>query len=164
MERGSMDSTVAKLKKNASTEIWICLRKFESRQYIDIREHFFSIEDSQWRPTRRGVMVVPEVLTKLVDGITTLESATEIGTLATISKSKHSEVQIGYRQFGKHRYGEIRLWYRAKETAEMKPSQKGVTFRPELAASLIAALTEAGSYLASHVDSANEIRTFQAAH
>jgi len=157
-----MDSTIAKLKKNASTEIWICLREFESRQYIDIREHFFSSEDSQWRPTRRGVMVLPEVLTKVVGGIQTLESATEIGTFATISKSNQSEIQIGYRQFGKHRYGEIRLWYRSKQTAEMKPSQKGVTFRHEVAGSLIDALTEAGSYLASHVDSPK--RMFQAAH
>ena len=30
-----MEATVAKIKKNASAELWICLREFQGRQYVE---------------------------------------------------------------------------------------------------------------------------------
>ena len=42
-----MEATVAKLKKNNSAEVWVCLRDYMGRQFVDVREHLAEIEKAQ---------------------------------------------------------------------------------------------------------------------
>jgi len=149
-----MEATIAKIKKNANSEIWVCLSEFQSKQYVDVREYFLTADDRQWRPTKKGLMILPQFLTEVVAGIEALETQTDLGTVATVPKSTHDEIQIGYRQFGTSRYGEVRLWYWSNEDSERKPSQKGVTFKLELVESLVNALTEAEEVLEKRTDRA----------
>jgi hypothetical protein len=112
---------------------------------VDIREHFLDRDSREWRPTKKGIMVQPRLLPQVIDGLTALEDVSDLGTVATIAKSTREEIQVGYREFGKFRYGEIRLWY--SEENGMKPSAKGVTFRLDLMDSLAEALRGAEDLL-----------------
>jgi hypothetical protein len=141
-----MEATVAKIKKSVNAEIWICLREFQGRQYVDIREHFLG-DDRQWHPTKKGIMVLQQLLPQVIEGIQALEDVSDLGTVATVPKSAHDEIQMGYRQFGKHQYGEIRMWYWSSEDNEKKPSPKGVTFRVDLVDTLVNALQNAQEHL-----------------
>jgi transcriptional coactivator p15 (PC4) len=141
-----MDATVAKIKKSAQLEIWVCLREFQSRQFVDVREHFLSGDDNKWHPTKKGIMVEPALLSEVIAGVGLLTMTPQVGTVASIQKSSRDEIQIGYRQFLKSTYGEIRVWYQ-HNGGERKPSQKGVTFKMTLTTVLLDALRQAEQYL-----------------
>src|SRR5262245_60618888 len=96
-----MEATVSKLKKNASAELWVCLREYQGRQYVDVREHFLSGDDRQWHPTKKGIMIAPALLAKVIEGVEALEDMTDLGTVATIEKSSREEIQVGVRQYEK---------------------------------------------------------------
>src|SRR5579859_926916 len=118
-----MEATIAKIKKNTSAEIWVCLREFEGRQYVDVREHFLEGDSREWKPTKKGVMLQPKLLAQVIDGIAALADVADLGPVATIEKSAHDEIQVAYREYEKSRYGEVRIWYWAK--GDKKPSPKG---------------------------------------
>lgn len=141
-----MDATVAKIKKSAQVEIWVCLREFQSRQYVDVREHFLSGDDNKWHPTKKGIMVEPALLSEVIAGVDLLTITSQMGTVASVQKSQRYEIQIGYRQFSKSTYGEIRVWY-GPNGEERKPSPKGVTFKMTLTTVLLDALRQAEQYL-----------------
>jgi hypothetical protein len=134
-----MEATVAKLKKNTIAEVWVCLREYQGRQYVDVREYFLLGDDRQWHPTKKGIMLAPELLPQVIDGVEALDGVTEMGTVAAIRKSTREEIQVGIREYQNSRYGEIRVWFWA-EGGEKKPSGKGVTFKLELIDSLLEAL------------------------
>lgn len=144
-----MEATVAKIKKGASAEIWICLREFQGRQYVDMREHFLASEDRHWHPTKKGVMILPDLLPQMIEGMQALKDVSELGTVATVGKSSRQEIQVGFREFEKSRYGEVRLWYSSGEGSEKKPSPKGVTFKLDLLDALVDALRDAQEHLES---------------
>ena len=50
--------------KNNSAEVWVSLRDFQGKQYVDIREHFLLAEDRQWQPTGKGIMILPAVISR----------------------------------------------------------------------------------------------------
>lgn len=141
-----MEATVAKIKKSGSAEIWVSLKEYQGRQYIDVREHFIA-DDRQWHPTKKGVMLLPELLPKVIDGVEALEDVSDLGTVAAVRKSARDEVQIGLREYAKTRYGEIRVWYAEDDNGEKKPSPRGVTFRLDLVERLGDALRDAHAHL-----------------
>jgi len=53
-----MEATVTKLKKNKTSEVWVCLRDYQGKQYVDVREHFLLAEERKWKPTAKGIMPV----------------------------------------------------------------------------------------------------------
>ena len=116
---------------------------------VDIREHFLASEDRQGHPTKKGIMVLPELLPHVIGGVEALEDVCELGTVATIPKSSRDEIQIGFREFGTTRYGEVRLWYCSEPTDDKKPSPKGVTFKIDLVEAIVNALRDAQENLGS---------------
>jgi hypothetical protein len=140
-----MDATVAKLKKNTSAEVWVCLRDYQGRQYVDVREHFLLGDDRQWHPTKKGIMIPPTLLAQVIDGVEALDGVTDLKTVATIRKSDRDEIQVAVREYEGNRYGEIRIWYCA-EGGEKKPA-KGITFKLHMIDDLLEALRNAEEYL-----------------
>jgi hypothetical protein len=140
-----MEATVTKLKKNNTAEVWVCLRDFQGKQYVDIREHFLLAEDRQWHPTAKGIMVLPALLSQVIDGLEALCGVTEVTTVAKFKKSNREEIQIAIREYEGNRYGEIRAWYWAEGGAQ-KPG-KGVTFKPAIIGALLEALRSAEELL-----------------
>ena len=141
-----MEATIAKIKKHSTSEIWVSLREYEGNQYVDVREHFLERDSREWKPTRKGLTLQPKLLPQVINGLEALGGVSEVGTVATIAKSSRDDILIGYREFEKSRFGDLRQWY--WQRAEQKPSQKGVTFRLEQVDALVEALREAEDQLA----------------
>lgn len=141
-----MEATISKIRKNSSAEMWVSLREFQGRQYVDLREHFFSTDDQQWHPNRKGIMLLPELVCQVIEGLEALQEVTELGTVAVIPKSAREEIQIGYREYERSRYGEVRAWYWTKDSEERKPG-KGATFKLEMIEAMIDALRTAEEQL-----------------
>src|SRR5207247_113942 len=92
-------------------------------------------------------MILPELLPQVIEGMQALEDVSNLGTVATVGKSSRQEIRVGYREFERSRYGEVRLWYSSVAESEKKPSPKGVTFKLDLAKLLIEALRDANEHL-----------------
>lgn len=142
-----MEAIVAKIKKNSTTEIWVHLRDYQGRQFVDLREYFFDADEGVWQPTRKGIMIAPDLMPAVIDGTELLEEVTDMGVIAKIPKTKKQELQVGRRVFSGNQYCEIRLWYLDDDTDEFAPSGKGVTFRDELISQLVEGLREAEDQL-----------------
>jgi transcriptional coactivator p15 (PC4) len=140
-----MEATVAKLKKKTSAEVWVCLRDYQGQQYVDVREYFLLVDDRQWHPTRKGIMIPPTLLAQVIDGVEALNGVTDVKTVATIRKSARDEILVAVREYEGNRYGEIRIWYRADD-GEMRPA-KGVTFKLDMIDGLLEALRNAEEHL-----------------
>jgi len=140
-----MEATVTKLKKNNSAEVWVCLRDYQGKQYVDIREHFLLGDDRQWHPTAKGIMILPTFLAQVIDGVEALCGVTEVKTVLKFKKSNREEIQIAIREYEGNRYGEIRAWYWSEGGAQ-KPG-KGVTFKPDMIDGLLEALRSAEELL-----------------
>jgi hypothetical protein len=85
---------------------------------------------------------VPQV----IEGLEALQEVTDLGTVLVIPKSSREEIQIGYREYERSRYGEVRAWYWTAACAERKPG-KGTTFKLEMIESIIDALRTAEEQL-----------------
>src|SRR5436190_7657440 len=109
-----MEATVTKLKKNNSAEVWVSLRDYQGKQYVDIREHFLLAEDRQWHPTAKGIMLLPTLLPQVINGVEVLSGTTEVAVVLKFKKSNREEIQIAIRDFEGNRYGDIRAWYWAE--------------------------------------------------
>ena len=142
-----MEATVTKLKKNNSAEVWVCLRDFQGKQYVDIREYFLLGDDRQWHPTAKGIMILPALLPQVIDGVDSLCGVTEVTVVTKLTKSDREEIQIAIREYQGNRYGEIRAWYWAEGGAQ-KPG-KGVTFKLNMIDGLLEALRNAEEILAT---------------
>ena len=140
-----MEATVTKLKKNKTAEVWVCLKDFQNKQYVDIREHFLNADDRLWKPTAKGIMLLPSFLPQVIDGVEALIDITEVTVVLKFKKSDREEVQIAIREFEGNTYGEIRAWYWA-EGGTQKPG-KGVTFKLEIIDGLLEALRNAEELL-----------------
>lgn len=140
-----MEATVTKLKKNKTSEVWVCLRDYQGRQYVDIREHFLLTEERKWKPTAKGIMLLPDFLPQVIDGVESLVDVTEVSVLLKFKKNAREEIQIAIREFEGNKYGEIRAWYWA-EGGTQKPG-KGVTFKLEMIDGLLEALRSAEGLL-----------------
>ena len=138
-----MDLIVAKVRKNSKAELWITLQEFKERQYVDLREYFLATDDLKWHPTKKGIKLTMAQLPALIDALDGLQDESEIGTYERIQKSQRTEIQVGIREFAKHKYGDVRIWYSMTTTDEKQPSRKGITFRPELTSQLLEGLRDA---------------------
>ena len=140
-----MEAIVTKLKKNKSSEVWVCLRDYQNKQYVDIREHFLNTDDLLWKPTAKGIMLLPVVLPQVINGVEALCGVTEVAVVLKFKKNDREEIQIAIREFEGRTYGEIRAWYWA-EGGTQKPG-KGVTFKLEMIDGLLEALRDAEELL-----------------
>ena len=62
--------------KNALEEIRVSINIFRGKEYIDIRIYYKS-EDGEYRPSKKGVTLSPELLPELKEAVKKLEEALE---------------------------------------------------------------------------------------
>ncbi|ROQ90975.1 transcriptional coactivator p15/PC4 family protein [Desulfosoma caldarium] len=63
-------------QKNALEEIRVALNVFRGKEYIDIRIYYKG-DDGEYRPSKKGVTLSPELLPDLQDAVKKLEEALE---------------------------------------------------------------------------------------
>ena len=66
-----------------------------------------------------------------------------MGIIRDIDKGAGEIIRIEISEFKGQQYLNLRVWYMDKKTEEYKPTQKGITVKPELFAELKAAVLEA---------------------
>jgi hypothetical protein len=69
--------------------------------------------------------------------------------ILTFEKNGRESVVVGLTEYRGQQYADIRVWF-TDQTGELKPSQKGVSIKPEHLPDVIHALTDALEKLAVH--------------
>ncbi|MBC8411374.1 MAG: transcriptional coactivator p15/PC4 family protein [Rhodobacteraceae bacterium] len=102
---------------------------YRGRSYVDIRE-FFYIESGELRPTKKGIALKPAEWNQL------LEVASRINADVKKTPKEENKIEVGENRFGSvssykgRQYVNIREYY-TDESGRMRPSNKGISLKPE---------------------------------
>lgn len=118
-----MNSPLAKIKKNASSELWIALNEYQGKLYLDVREHFFSNDERGWLRTKKGIMLSQSILPSVIDGIEQIDGQ-EFKTICVIPKTKTQEIHVGFRDFDRNTYAEYALSTSIEPAIKCDPLQR----------------------------------------
>jgi hypothetical protein len=141
VEADYVEQVITKIRKNASTEIWVVLSDFTGALRLNLRE-YFRAEDGVFRPTKKGVGIDPAEIAGLVDALDKLAEVSQPGTVAVVARRTGAEILAGVREYQGHTYGEIRQFV-GDAASGWKPTGKGVTFKPGLVPALLEAVEKA---------------------
>ena len=130
---------ISKIRKNAANEIWVALKKFKGSELCDIREYFLPDASPNWLPTKKGISFPRADLAEVVDAAEKLASSNEVGTVAEIVRGTRTKACFAVREFNKHIYAEIRVYFQEEGNDAWKPG-KGVTLPLSKVAPVVEAL------------------------
>ena len=68
---------VFKFKKNALEEVRASLSDYKGKTYLDIRV-FYRDEEGEWKPTKKGITLAPDLLPELEKAVVSLREALEL--------------------------------------------------------------------------------------
>lgn len=143
------DVVIAKIKKNAISEIWVVAKVYEGTLSCDIREYFRPDDGAQWVPTKKGVSIPPELLGEAVDAVEEMARRDSVSEISTIERGKTARLRFAISEYQKHIYGDIRTYYlEKKESSDWKPG-KGVTVPLSKLGQLAEAIRLAEDYVGS---------------
>ena len=120
------DVVVAKIRKNAVSEVWVVVKTYAGKRLCDIREYFRPADSPGWLPTKKGVSFPKELVGKAVDAAEELAERDSVADVAEIPRGKKAKTCFAIREFQHHIYGEIRTYYKEQEDGEWVHG-KGVT-------------------------------------
>jgi hypothetical protein len=72
-----MTQTLHSFPKNALEEVRASLTEFKGKQYIDLRV-FYKADDDEFRPTKKGLTLAPDLLPELEEALHKLKEAVEL--------------------------------------------------------------------------------------
>ena len=67
-----MDELIAQFEKNATEVVRVSITEYRKRQFIDVRI-YYSDDEGQYRPTKKGVSLNPEVYPDFKRALAALE-------------------------------------------------------------------------------------------
>jgi len=67
---------IAEFEKNPTEKIKITISEFKKRKFVDIRT-FYLDDNMEWKPTKKGVTVPPDLLDMVVDALNKAKQALE---------------------------------------------------------------------------------------
>jgi len=121
------DVVIAKIKKNAISEIWIVAKVYEGNLSCDIREYFRPDDGAEWLPTKKGVSIPLDLLGQAVDAVDEMARRDAVSEICTMERGKTAKLRFAISEYEKHIYGDIRTFYlKTKDDTDWKPG-KGVT-------------------------------------
>ena len=123
----SDDIVIAKIRKNAMSEVWVVAKEYAGRPLCDIREHFHPDNSPEWLPTTKGVSIPPDLLGRAVDAVDGMASRDTVGEICGIVRGKKAKLRFAICEYQKHVYGEIRTYYVDEIGTENWKPGKGVT-------------------------------------
>ena len=68
----NMDELIAQFEKNATEVVRVSITEYRKRQFIDVRI-YYSDDEGQYRPTKKGVSLSPEVYPDFKRALAALE-------------------------------------------------------------------------------------------
>lgn len=144
------DVVISKIRKSSSNEVHVAIREYAGNHFCDVREHFHPEDKPDWLPTKKGVSIPLDLLPAAVDAVEALAAKDGLGNVGEIPKGRHTKICFGMREFRKHVYGDVRLFYTDDEGSEKWKPGKGVTLPPGLLGQLAEALRLAEDYVADN--------------
>lgn len=142
----SNNIVIAKIRKSSVSEVWVVAKEYQGKISCDIREYFHPADRSEWLPTKKGVSIPPEFISRVVDAVEEMGERYSVGEVATFPRGERAKMCFAIREFQKHIYAEIRTYYReTSDSDDWKPG-KGVTLRLEMLGQLAQALGLAEDY------------------
>jgi len=149
---------VAKIRKNATKEIWVVLTDYSGELRLDLRERFQG-DDGGFLPTKKGVAIQLSELPALAAALQDLIGAMGLGTVATFGRTAKAEIRASICSYEGHSYAEVRRFIRTGGSEEWKHG-KGVTLNQALVPSLFSAVQDAIEL--TKVDAASKSRRDEA--
>jgi len=140
---------IDKIKKNATTEVWVSIEEYQGQRRVDIRQRFYSPDSTAWLRTQRGVTIPPELLGEAVDAAEALAKSNAVGVVAELDRGKKAKLRFAVAEFQKHVYGELRVYYVKDADSENWKPGKGVTLPLAVLGKLAEGLRMAEEYLDS---------------
>jgi len=67
---------IASFRKNAMEEVRASLSDYKGKTYLDIRV-FYRDEEGEWKPTKKGITIAPDLLPELEKAVAALRDAIE---------------------------------------------------------------------------------------
>jgi hypothetical protein len=69
-----MSQTLHSFSKNALEEVRASLTQYKGKQYVDLRV-YYKAEDDEFRPTKKGLTLAPDLLPELEQALQKLKEA-----------------------------------------------------------------------------------------
>jgi len=57
------------IRKSNTEKIVVTRTEYRGKERIDIRIHYFDVENGEWRPTKKGISFQPEFLEDIVNSL-----------------------------------------------------------------------------------------------
>lgn len=138
---------VAKIRKTAASEIWVTVKEYEGKISCDVREYFQQGTTPDWLPTKKGVSIPPSLLWPAVGAAEDLAGRNALGEVAVLPRGERAQLRFAIREYNRHTYGDVRVYYRSTtESEEWKPG-KGVTVPLPMLSQLVDALRLAEEHI-----------------
>ena len=140
---------IDKIKKNATTEVWVSIEEYQGQLRVDVRQRFYSPDKAVWLRTQKGVTIPPELLGEAVDAAEALAKRDMVGVVAELDRGKKVKLRFAIAAFEKHVYGDLRIYYVKDANSEDWKPGKGVTLPLAVLGRLAEALRMTEDYLDS---------------
>ncbi len=138
-----MDERIlAKIRKNATKEVWVVLTDYSGELRLDLRERFQG-DEGAFLPTKKGLAVPVSELPNLASALEELRDADGLGTVATFGRTARAEIRASICSYQGHSYAEVRRFIKAGGSEGEWLHGKGVTMNQALVPSLLSAVQDA---------------------
>ena len=65
----SKENLITQIKKNSSEVYRIYEKEYEGYKFIDVRIYYMDIETGEYKPTRKGISLMPNNVSEVIEGI-----------------------------------------------------------------------------------------------
>lgn len=62
-------------QKNARARVCIHVQEYKGSTFLDLREFYLDGDSGEWRPTRKGLTIPPDLYLELLQGVVTAADA-----------------------------------------------------------------------------------------
>ena len=69
------DGLLGRIPKNSITEVRVTLDQFKGHRFLSVREYFLSVDDGEWRPTKKGCTVPFDSIPSFIEVLEALKDA-----------------------------------------------------------------------------------------
>tara|TARA_E500000318_G_C3536390_1_gene202738 strand:- start:107 stop:340 length:234 start_codon:yes stop_codon:yes gene_type:complete len=64
-----MENLITQIKKNSSEVYRIYEKEYEGYKFIDVRIYYMDKETGEYKPTRKGISLMPNNVSEVIEGI-----------------------------------------------------------------------------------------------
>ncbi|MBZ5497789.1 MAG: transcriptional coactivator p15/PC4 family protein [Acidobacteriia bacterium] len=143
------DIVIAKIRKNAASEIWVVAKGYAEKRTCDVREYFHPADSPEWLPTKKGVSIPLELLAQTIDAVEEMAGRKTVGQVCELPRGNKAKMRFAICEYQNHTYAEVRIYYNNGASDDDWKPGKGVTVPLAMLIPLVEALRLAEDATAS---------------